>query len=196
MGLLFKKAGQEAKHLKEWVVIFFHLFLPVLFGVWGLILSIAANKNREQIDALTTVVTELKNQNTQLQTLIAIQDSLFRAYMNEVKNSRKPILRAELFGGDLGEVANIDAKITNSGGDIFNVIITPLNGTMIDLSRLPKTKTLTTGSEFILRINNLRNGKAVRITYNDALMNKYSQDLVWQSNNEYLQFSSMREISK
>lgn len=195
MGFIFKNKGQEETPLKKWVVVFFHLILPVALGVWGLLLSIAANRNRDQIEALTKVVTQLKDQNSHLQTLIMLSNNQLQSNLNEIKLNKRPALKAESWGGEIGEVANLFIRITNTGGELSNLSISPLNGSKVDTKTLPKSKSIIPGSEYVISINNIKSGKVARFIYTNVLMNKFSQDLYYDSNSDLFQFGPMNEIS-
>jgi hypothetical protein len=45
-------------------------------------------------------------------------------------------------------------------------------------------------------VSNLRMGPSLRLTFTDALMNKYSQDLSWISDGEILDFGNLNELKK
>jgi hypothetical protein len=195
LNWFFNKNGDQ----KKWFVLF-SVFVPlvigVFFGIWGIRLTIQSNDNREDIEALTQMTLELKKQNDLLQKSVAIQDSQFKTYTDEVKYSKQPRFKAELWGGEPGEPADIDIKITNLGAGISDVTLIPLNGAKITSKGSAKKKVVASGSSFIIRLSNLRTGVGLRITFTDALMNKYSQDLSWASDGETLDFGMIKELKK
>ena len=197
--MLFNEAGE----LKKWVVVVFHLLLPLVFGTWGIYLSIASynlskemNSNREQIDTLTTMVKELRNQNSLLQRSVSIQDSQLTAYSDERKYTKRPQLKAELWGGELGDISNLQVKVSNSGGDISNLIVTPLKGVKINAGELPKHGIIASGSSCILNLSNLKSGAGMRFVFTDGLMNRYSQDLIWKLQGEVFELGILKELRK
>lgn len=190
--------------LKKWVVIVFHLLLPVIFGIWGIYLSKVSlnlsrqmNDNREQIDTLGAMVKQLRQQNILLQKSVELQDSQSKAYFSEIKYSKRPLLRAQMAEpANLGEPSDLHVKITNSGGSISNLVVTPIRGVKIDLQTLPKNGVITSGATCLLHLSNLKNGAGIRLFFSDELMNKYSQDLIWTFEGESFQFGMLREINK
>jgi hypothetical protein len=191
----FNKNGDQRKGFVLFSV-FIPLLIGIIFGIWGIRLTIQSNDNKDQIEALTQMTLELRKQNDLLQKSVAIQDSQFKIYTDEIKLSKRPSFKAELFGGDPGEPADIDIMITNSGAGISNFTLIPLNGAKITSKGSFKKKMFASGSQYVIHLSNLRTGPALRITFTDALMNNYSQDLSWSSDGEVLDFGPINELKK
>jgi hypothetical protein len=194
---LFKIFFNKKGELKRWVILFCTIIIPLGFSIWGICLSIAANNNRESIDALTIMTKKLSEQNQKLSDQLELLRKSVTIAEDQFKATKLPNLKAELYDpSNLGEVSDITVKITNLGGNISNVFLTPLNGTKVSSKTLPKSRVITRGLSCTVNISNLKTGSCLRITFTDDLNNKYSQDLSWELDGEVLAFSLLKEIKK
>lgn len=191
------------KQVRQWAVLFFTLLTPFLVSIWGILLTIKsinlsreANKNRDQINAITDMVKELKHQNDLLQTSVSIQDSQYRAYSGELKYSKRPLLRCEYMGGSTGEISEAIVDISNSGGEISNFRWISIKGGKIDSSTAPQNGMMASGSSYTLHITDLKDGSGVRLAFTDRELTKYTQDLIWNRKTENIQVGGLRELPK
>ena len=152
----------------------------IIIGLWGIRLTYQANENREQIDTLTSMVKELRQQNNLLQKSVAIQENEFKTYTGEIKYSKRPQLIGVITVGEVSEASvNNTVQLTNFGGDIVGLRYHSLNGVVIDSATFPKNGYIPTKASFDIRFLNIQDHSGVRLFFKDALNNKYSQDLTW-----------------
>lgn len=154
--------------------------ISIIIGLWGIRLTYQANENREQIDTLTAMIKELRQQNNLLQKSVAIQENQFKTYTGEIKYSKRPQLIGLITVGEISETSvNNTVQLTNFGGDIIGLRYHSLNGVAIDSATFPQNGYIPTKSSFDIRFLNIKDHSGVRPFFKDALNNKYSQDLTW-----------------
>ncbi len=181
--LFFDKRHEQ----KRWVIVF-NVLMPSLFSVLGIFyaiksynISVDMKNNREQMDSLTVMIKELRQQNILLQKSVLTHENEFKLKAQELKNLNRPQLKAEdLQAGEIeNEVSNLKIRIHNMGGDISYFSYVLPKDLVISKNDFPKNRQLAKGSYFDVYIKNMMKPNYVITFYlRDIQGNKYSQELI------------------
>ena len=174
--MFFNKDGQQ----KKWLVLF-SIFIPTLISIWGIRLTIQSNENRDQIKALTEMTLRISEQNDLLRKSDSTQKEQLNVFRETLRYSKRPVLSAELDGGDEGpESANFFIRLRNSGGNIFSLSYVSIKNVKIDPYTLPSSKQIPSMGAIRIYCQNIKeNGAGVRLKFKDSENSTYTQELIW-----------------
>lgn len=181
--LFFDKRHEQ----KRWVIVF-NVLMPSLFSVLGIFyavksynISVDMKNNREQMDSLTVMIKELRQQNILLQKSVLTHENEFKLKTEEIKNLNRPQLKVEdLQAGEINnEVSSLKIRIYNIGGDISYFSYALPKDLLINKDDFPKNRQLAKGSYFDVYIKNMsKPNYIIKFYLKDIQGNKYSQELI------------------
>lgn len=180
--LFFDKRHEQ----KRWVIVF-NVLMPSLFSFLGIFyaiksynISVDMKNNREQMDSLTVMIKELRQQNILLQKSVLTHENEFKLKSEELKYTNRPQLKVEdLLTGEISEVSNLWIRIHNIGGDISNFSYVLPKDLMINKDDFPRNRQLAKGNYFDIHIKNMsKPNYIIKFYLKDIQGNKYSQELI------------------
>lgn len=194
--LFYTKTGDQ----KKWLIFLTAIF-PLIFSVWGTIislrsynLSVDTSNNKEQIDSMRVMISELRTQNlllsrqiNQTNQLIALnekssmtQDQQLDMLKSGVRSSNRPKLNIE--GGSSGP-NDVQFMISTRTEDAFNFSIFSRDKLKIDIGILKKTPVIARGNYYNVLISGLQK-KEYRLVlfFEDNHANKYKQEIILSKN--------------